>query len=96
MESAGTPEVCRRPEEPPWGELPPGLPSPLQRVLRRCAEIGRTLTPFYHLAYADGGAAPGSPATRGSGSGSVALAFRVLAHSRSASFTSRHHLKWWR
>jgi Tol biopolymer transport system component len=23
-------------EEPPWAELPPGLPSPLQRVLRRC------------------------------------------------------------
>jgi len=23
-------------EEPPWGELPPGLPLPLQRVLRRC------------------------------------------------------------
>ncbi|HET7291562.1 MAG TPA: protein kinase, partial [Vicinamibacteria bacterium] len=23
-------------EEPPWGKLPPGLPLPLQRVLRRC------------------------------------------------------------
>jgi len=58
-------------EEPPWGELPPGLPSTLQRVLRRClrkqprdrfhdiADVRLELSEAPETAAVASGAAPG-------------------------------------